>query len=64
MVAAPVVGKVVAQIGPLLGLSPLAPDMEATAERQALKALGGLTVDGIPVSEGSHYASVAADSVR
>ncbi|HEU0118475.1 MAG TPA: penicillin-binding protein 2 [Alphaproteobacteria bacterium] len=63
-VAAPVVNHVVSQIGPLLDLSPLSPDMETAAERQLMKALGSQIVDGMPAEEGSNYASVESDSVQ
>jgi cell division protein FtsI (penicillin-binding protein 3) len=63
-VSAPVVNRVVSQIGPLLDLEPLTPDMEASAERQVLKPLGAQILDGIPVEEGSNYASVESDSVQ
>lgn len=62
--AAPVVSKVVAQIGPLLGMPPLPPEMETAAERQIMKPLGAQILDGIPVEEGSNYASVESDSVQ
>jgi cell division protein FtsI (penicillin-binding protein 3) len=63
-VAAPVVGKVVARIGPLLDLPPLAPEMEAVAEHQLLKPLGAQILDGVPIEEGSNYAAVESDSVQ
>ena len=64
MVAAPLVGRIVSQIGPRLGVQPLSPEMEATAERQLLKPVGSQIVDGMPVEEGSNYASVESDSVQ
>ena len=64
MVAAPLVGRIVSQIGPMLGIQPLSEDMAATAERQLLKPLGSQIVDGMPVEEGSSYASVESDSIR
>jgi cell division protein FtsI (penicillin-binding protein 3) len=63
-VAAPIVNHVATQIGPLLDLQPQTPDMEAAAERQLLKPLGAQIVDGMPVEEGSNYASVESDSVQ
>jgi cell division protein FtsI (penicillin-binding protein 3) len=63
-VAAPVVSRVVAQMGPLMQIAPMPPDMEATAERQLLKPLGAQLLDGMPIEEGSNYASVEDDSVR
>ena len=63
-VAAPVVGKVVSRIGPLLNVAPLDEDLAASAERQLLKPLGAVMVDGVPVDEGSNYASNETDRVR
>lgn len=63
-VAAPVVNKVASQIGPLLDLAPMAPDMEAAAQRQLMKPLGSQILDGMPVDEGSNYAAVESDSVQ
>jgi cell division protein FtsI (penicillin-binding protein 3) len=63
-VAAPVVNKVASQIGPLLDLPPLTPDMEAAAQHQLMKPLGAQILDGLPVDEGSNYASVESDSVQ
>ncbi|MDX2028307.1 MAG: penicillin-binding protein 2 [Alphaproteobacteria bacterium] len=61
-VAAPAVGRVVAQIGSLLDLPPMTANMEAAAERQVLKPLGVQMLDGKPVEEGSNYASIETDS--
>jgi len=63
-VAAPVVSRVAAQIGPLLNLPPLALDMEHAAERQLMKPLGAQILDGTPVEEGSNYASVESDRIQ
>jgi cell division protein FtsI (penicillin-binding protein 3) len=63
-VAAPVVSRVVTQIGPLLGMPPLEPEMETAAERQLMKPLGTQILDGIPIEEGSNYASVESDRVQ
>lgn len=63
-VAAPVVSRVAAQMGPLMGLPPMSSDMEAAAERQLLKPLGAQILDGMPVEEGSNYAAVESDSVQ
>jgi hypothetical protein len=64
MVAAPVVGKVVSRIGALLDVAPFDNDMEAAASRQLLKPLGNLMVDGLPVDEGSNYASNESDRIQ
>ena len=63
-VVAPSVNNIVSQIGPLLGMAPLSKDMNEATERQVLKPLGSEIVDGIPVEEGSNYASVESDSVQ
>jgi cell division protein FtsI (penicillin-binding protein 3) len=62
--AAPVVNHVVAQIGPLLDVPPLADEMEEAAEQRLLKPLGSQIVDGLPVEEGSNYAAVESNSVE
>ena len=62
--AAPVVSRVVAQIGPLLDIAPLANEVEEAAEQRLLKPLGPQIVDGMPVEEGSNYAAVESDSVE
>jgi len=63
-VAAPVVKQVVARIGPLLNIVPLDEDDEAAAEKQVLKPLNGQIVDGLPVDEGSNYASNESDRIQ
>lgn len=63
-VAAPIVSKVASQIGPMLDLAPMSSDMEATAQRQLMKPLGPQILDGLPVDEGSNYASVESNSVQ
>lgn len=60
--AAPVVNRVVSQIGPLLDVVPLTNDVESAAEQHLLKPLGSQIVDGMPVEEGSNYAAVEQDS--
>ena len=62
--AAPVVNRVVSQIGPLLDVAPIANEVEAAAEQHLLKPLGSQIVDGMPVEEGSNYAAVAPDSLE
>ncbi len=62
--AAPVVHRVVSQIGPMLDLAPLANEMEAAAEQHLMKPLGSQIVDGTPVEQGSNYAAVEQDSVE
>ncbi len=63
-VIAPAINHIIAQIGPLLGMAPLSKDMRDAAEHQILKPLGTETVDGLPVEEGSNYASFDSDSVQ
>jgi cell division protein FtsI (penicillin-binding protein 3) len=62
--AAPIVSRVITQIGPLLDVQPLANEMETAAEQRLLKPLGAQIVDGMPVEEGSNYAAVESDSVE
>lgn len=62
--AAPVVNRVISQIGPLLDVVPLANEVEAAAEQKLLKPLGSQIVDGMPVEEGSNYAAAAEDSIE
>lgn len=62
--AAPVVGRVVAQMAPLMNMPPLDHDMQAEAEKQILRPLGPQIVDGMPIEEGSSYAAVESDSVQ
>ena len=63
-VAAPIVQRVISQIGPLLDVPPMQADMQAAAEHQVLKPLAPQVVDGLPVEEGSNYASVESDNVQ
>jgi cell division protein FtsI (penicillin-binding protein 3) len=60
-VAAPVVSKVIARIGPLLDVTPRDEDQAEAAERRMLKPLRGQMVDGLPVDVGSNYASNETD---
>ena len=63
-VSAPVVSHVAAQMGPLMNLQPMSPEIEAAAEQQILKPLGNQLVDGKPIEERSNYAAVESDSVE
>jgi len=63
-VSAPIVSHVAAQMGPLMNLQPMSPELETTTERQILKPLGNPLVDGKPIEEGSNYAAVESDSVQ
>ena len=60
--AAPVVGKVIAQIGPLLGLSPMEQDKMAATERDILKPLGPDLLESLNVTAEDDDASVEVDS--
>lgn len=61
-VAAPVVGKVVSQIGPLLNLPPLDPDVIAATERQLLRPLGAEVLESLNLKdEADDYASVESN---
>ena len=60
--AAPVVNRVVTQIGPLLDVAPMSGDVEAAAEQHLMKPLGSAIVDGAPVEEGSSYAAAQQDN--
>jgi cell division protein FtsI (penicillin-binding protein 3) len=62
--AAPVVNRVVSQIGPLLDIAPLTNETETAAEQKLLKPLGSQIVDGMPVGDGSNYAAAESDSVE
>jgi len=63
--AAPVVGRVIGQIGPLLSLPPLEPDMLAAAERQLLKPLGAEVLNSLQVNkEDDDYAAVESNSAQ
>ncbi|NTU76478.1 MAG: hypothetical protein HGA90_01440, partial [Alphaproteobacteria bacterium] len=63
--AAPVVGRVVGQIGPLLDLPPLEADLLATTEHQLLRPLGGEVLDALNLgTETDDYASVESNSAR
>lgn len=61
--AAPVVGHVVGQIGPLLNLPPVEEDVIMTAERQLLRPLGREVLETLG-KETSDYASVESNNAR
>lgn len=63
-VAAPIVRNVIMQMGPLLDIAPMQPEMEAAAERQLLQPVGSQIVDGMPADEGLNYAANESDSVQ
>lgn len=63
--AAPVVGRVVSQIGPLLNLPPVEEDVIATAEQQLLKPLGTEVLESLNLEkETDHYAAVESNSAQ
>lgn len=63
--AAPVVSRVISQMGPLLDLAPQDPDMLAATERQLLKPLGAEVLASLNLNkETDDYASVESNSPR
>lgn len=63
--AAPVVGRVISQVGPLLNLPPVEADVMATAERQLLKPLGTEVLESLNLgNETDDYAAVESNSAR
>jgi cell division protein FtsI (penicillin-binding protein 3) len=63
--ATPVVGRVISQIGPLLNLPPVEPDVIAAAERQLLKPLGSEVLDSLNLNnEANDYAAVESNSTH
>ena len=60
--AAPVVGKVVSQIGPLLNLPPIEADVMAATERQLLRPLGSDVIESLNLNkETDDYAAVESN---
>lgn len=60
--AAPVVGRVVSQMGPLLNLPPQEPDVVAAAENRLLRTLGSATLNALQIKpEKDDYASVESN---
>lgn len=63
--AAPVVGHVIGQIGPLLGVTPMEPDMMANAEHQLLHPLGAELLSALHVEDGTdNYAAVETNTAE
>jgi cell division protein FtsI (penicillin-binding protein 3) len=63
--AAPVVGKIISQMGPLLNLPPQDPDVLAAAESRILRPLGTETLNSLHlVKEKDDYASVESNSAE
>lgn len=63
--AAPVVGRMISQIGPLLNLPPVDPEVVATAERQLLRPLGNEVIESLNLNkEADDYASVESNRAR
>ncbi|MDD3287557.1 MAG: penicillin-binding protein 2 [Alphaproteobacteria bacterium] len=54
---APLVGKVIGQIGPLLGISPIEPDIALAAEQKLLKNLGTDVLDRMNINTEEDYAA-------
>ncbi len=60
--AAPVAGRVVSQIGPLLSLPPVEEDMMAASEHQLLRPLGAEVLESLKLrNEADDYASVESN---
>lgn len=59
--AAPVVGHVIAQIGPLLDMPPMSADVQKLAEQQIFKPFGASLLKNLFADEESDYASVWSD---
>lgn len=63
--AAPIVGKVIRQIGPLLNLSPIESDVKEAIERRLLRPLGNHIVKNLKKPNGMNsYAAVESNSTR
>lgn len=63
--AAPVTGRVISQIGPLLNLPPIENDMIAASEQQLLKPLGSEVLSTLSLDkETDDYASVESNNAR
>lgn len=63
--AAPVVGRIVSQIGPLLNLPPVETEVMAATEYQLLRPLGTEVLDSLKLrNEADDYASVESNSAR
>ncbi len=60
--AAPVVGKVISQIGPLVNLPPIEPDVMAATEHQLLRPLGAEVLESLKLrDEAEDYAAVESN---
>jgi cell division protein FtsI (penicillin-binding protein 3) len=63
--AAPAVGRVISQIGPLLDLPPIDDDILAQTEHQLLRPLGNEVLDSLHIEkETDDYASVESNSAQ
>lgn len=63
--AAPVVGKVISQIGPLLNLPPVEKDVMATTEYKLLRPLGAAVLESLKLKdEAEDYAAVESNRAR
>ncbi|MDD3370544.1 MAG: penicillin-binding protein 2 [Alphaproteobacteria bacterium] len=61
-VVAPTVNNVICQIAPLLGMPPLTKETNRTAERQVLKPLGSVIIDGTPAEGATTYAAAGSET--
>jgi cell division protein FtsI (penicillin-binding protein 3) len=63
--AAPLAGRVISQIAPLLGLPPAQSDVMQISEQQLLRPLGSQVLSGLNIDmDMSHYASVETNRVE
>ncbi len=62
--AAPVVGRIVSQIGPLLNLPPVEVDVLATAEERLLRPLGTAVLESLNINKDTDYAAIESHSTH
>ncbi len=63
--AAPAVGRIVSQIGPLMNLPPVEPDVMAATEHQLLRPLGTEVLESLKLrDEAEDYAAVESNRTR
>lgn len=62
--AAPVVGHVISQIAPLLGMAPVDEDVQLAQEHKLLKNLGNDVLNSLNINTGDDYAAVESNSAH
>ena len=62
--AAPTVGHIISQIGPLMGISPLETEVANVSEQQLLRPLGTDVLDRLQVNIGEDYANSETDEAE